>query len=35
VLVEYSGIAADSSLTGRVLLNNADVGAQMIRDGAA
>src|SRR6185369_10111333 len=35
VLVEYSGIAADSSLNGRVLLNNADVGAQMIRDGAA
>jgi hypothetical protein len=35
VLVEYSGIAADSSLTGRVLLNDADVGAQMIRDGAA
>lgn len=35
VLVEYSGIAADSSLTGRVLLNNADIGAQMIRDGAA
>jgi len=35
VLVEYSGISADSSLTGRVLLNNADIGAQMIRDGAA
>jgi micrococcal nuclease len=35
VLVEYSGIAADSSLTGRVLLDNADIGAQMIRDGAA
>ena len=35
VIVEYSGIGADSSLTGRVLLNNADVGAQMIRDGAA
>jgi endonuclease YncB( thermonuclease family) len=35
VLVEYSGIAVDSSLTGRVLLNNADIGAQMIRDGAA
>ena len=35
VLVEYSGIAADSSLTGRVLLNNADICAQMIRDGAA
>jgi len=35
VIVEYSGIGADSSLTGRVLLNNTDVGAQMIRDGAA
>ena len=35
VLVEYAGIAADSSLTGRVLLNDADVGAQMIRDGVA
>jgi endonuclease YncB( thermonuclease family) len=35
VLVEYSGISSDSSLTGRVLLNNADIGAQMIRDGAA
>ena len=35
VLVDYSGIAADRSLTGRVLLNNIDVGAQMIRDGAA
>ena len=35
VLVEYSGIAVDSSLTGRVLLNDADIGAQMIRDGAA
>ena len=35
VLVEYSGIAADSSLSGRVVLNNADIGAQMIRDGAA
>lgn len=35
VLVEYGGIAADSSLTGRVLLNDADIGAQMIRDGAA
>lgn len=35
VLVEYSGIAADSSLVGRVLLNDADIGAQMIRDGAA
>jgi endonuclease YncB( thermonuclease family) len=35
VLVEYAGIASDSSLTGRVLLNNVDIGAQMIRDGAA
>lgn len=35
VMVEYSGIGADSSLSGRVLLNGADVGAQMIRDGAA
>src|SRR5215204_7750390 len=25
VVVEYSGIAADSSLTGRVLLNDADI----------
>jgi endonuclease YncB( thermonuclease family) len=35
VLVNYSGISADSTITGRVLLNDADVGAQMIRDGAA
>jgi endonuclease YncB( thermonuclease family) len=35
VLVEYWGIAADSSLVGRVMLNKTDVGAQMIRDGAA
>jgi len=35
VLVEYAGIASDSSLTGRVLLNDADIGAQMIRDGVA
>jgi endonuclease YncB( thermonuclease family) len=35
VVVEYSGIGADSSLTGRVLLNSTDIGAQMIRDGAA
>src|ERR1043166_4994983 len=35
VLVEYAGIAPDSSLTGRVLLNDADIGAQMIRDGVA
>ena len=35
VLVEYAGIASDHSLNGRVLLEGADVGAQMIRDGAA
>jgi endonuclease YncB( thermonuclease family) len=35
VLVNYSGIGADKSLTGKVLLNDADIGAQMIRDGAA
>lgn len=35
VLVYYAGIAPDQSLTGRVLLNDADIGAQMIRDGAA
>ena len=35
VLVEYSGIAADRSLVGRVLLNGTDIGAQMIRDGVA
>jgi micrococcal nuclease len=35
VLVEYWGIAADGSLVGRVTLNGADIGAQMIRDGAA
>ena len=35
VLVEYAGIASDHSLIGRVLLNDADIGAQMIRDGVA
>lgn len=35
VLVEYWGIAANGSLVGRVLVNGTDVGAQMIRDGAA
>lgn len=35
VLVEYAGIAADKSLIGRVTLGGADIGAQMIRDGAA
>ena len=35
VLVEYAGIAGDHSLNGRVLLEGVDIGAQMIRDGAA
>jgi micrococcal nuclease len=35
VVVEYSGIGGDGSLSGRVLFNNADIGAQMIRDGVA
>lgn len=35
VLVEYWGIAGDGSLVGRVMLDKTDVGAQMIRDGAA
>jgi len=35
VSVEYSGISADGSIAGRVLLNSTDVGAQMIRDGVA
>ena len=35
VLVEYWGIAGDGSLVGRVTLNDADIGAQMLRDGAA
>jgi endonuclease YncB( thermonuclease family) len=35
VLVEYSGIDGDHSLNGRVLLDGVDIGAQMIRDGAA
>lgn len=35
VLVEYWGIAADGSLVGRVMLDKTDIGAQMIRDGAA
>jgi endonuclease YncB( thermonuclease family) len=35
VVVEYAGIAGDHSLNGRVLLDGADIGAQMIRDGAA
>ena len=35
VLVEYSGIDGDHSVNGRVLLEGFDIGAQMIRDGAA
>jgi micrococcal nuclease len=35
VLVEYAGITGDHSLNGRVLLEGTDIGAQMIRDGAA
>src|SRR5262249_15168648 len=35
VVVEYSGIAADGSLVGRVTLSNDAVGGQMIRDCAA
>jgi endonuclease YncB( thermonuclease family) len=35
VLVEYSGIGEHSSLIGRVSLNDVDISAQMIRDGAA
>jgi endonuclease YncB( thermonuclease family) len=35
VVVEYSGISGDGRLVGRVMLDNVDIGAQMIRDGAA
>lgn len=35
VVAEYSGISGDHSLIGRVLLNDVDISAQMIRDGAA
>jgi endonuclease YncB( thermonuclease family) len=35
VLIEYSGIGQHSSLIGRVLLNDVDISAQMIRDGVA
>src|SRR6476660_9106348 len=35
VMVHYSGIGADRSVSGRVLLDANDIGAQMIRDGAA
>src|ERR1044072_1946728 len=35
VVAEYSGISGDNSLIGRVLLNDVDIRAQMLRDGAA
>ena len=35
VFVEYSGIGQHTSLVGRVLLNETDISAQMLRDGAA
>ena len=35
VVVEYLGIGTHNVLIGRVLLNDADINAQMIRDGAA
>jgi endonuclease YncB( thermonuclease family) len=35
VVVEYAGIGANGRINGRVLLDGADIGAQMIRDGAA
>ena len=35
VVVEYTGIAADGSLAGKVTFRDADIGAQMIRDGVA
>ena len=35
VVAEYSGISGDNSLIGRVLLNDVDISAQMLRDGAA
>ena len=35
VVVEYLGIGHDNSLIGRVFCNDADMNAQMIRDGAA
>jgi endonuclease YncB( thermonuclease family) len=35
VSVEYSGLGQNGSLIGRVLINDLDVGAQMIRDGVA
>lgn len=35
VVVEYSGLGHDGAIVGRVLINDADMNAQMIRDGAA
>src|SRR5262249_38708036 len=35
VIAEYSGFSADHSLIGRVRLNDVDISAQMLRDGAA
>ena len=35
VVVEYLGIGQRTALVGRVLLNDSDINAQMIRDGAA
>jgi endonuclease YncB( thermonuclease family) len=35
VLAEYSGFSADHSLIGRVRVNDVDISAQMLRDGAA
>src|SRR5262245_60206818 len=35
VTVEYSSLGAHSSVVGKVILEGADVNAQMIRDGAA
>lgn len=35
VVVEYFGLSEDGAIVGKVLLNQMDVGAQMVRDGAA
>ena len=35
VSVEYFGLSEDGSITGKVFLNEMDIGAQMVRDGAA
>jgi endonuclease YncB( thermonuclease family) len=35
VTVEYSGLGTHNSVVGKVILDGADIGAQMIRDGAA